>query len=215
MKANLADFASDLAKELQLPEWDLEANTEANGGRVIVYEGDLVSRPDIYKQLSSEALDLGNYPIDLLACVPPSLVVNSTEAQYSKPGEVLSKHGCSIWDGVSRDVRQHYPTDRNALRLVQYDSCRGLEGWTVINYLFDEFWEHKIKLSMNSGIDEKDLFLTEEEIAIKSASQWCMIPVTRAMDTLVLNLSNKNSAIKDALSRIYNRRSDYVQWIKI
>jgi hypothetical protein len=215
MKANLAIFASDLANELQLADWDLEANSDANGGRVIIYEGDLVSRPDIYMGLSSEALTLGNYPIDLLGCVPPSLVKHRQGSQYSVPGEILKDHGCPVWDGTSVDVRQHYPTDRNALRMVQYDSCRGLEGWTVINYLFDEFWEHKISLSLNAGLNENDLFLTDRELAVRSASQWCMIPVTRAMDTLVLNLSNKKSAIKDALSRIHHRRSDYVDWVRL
>jgi hypothetical protein len=112
-------------------------------------------------------------------------------------------------------VREHFPTDRDALRIVQYDSCRGLEGWTVINYGFDDFWEYKYSEYLRSSKVIHEPFGNREEYASTFASRWAMIPLTRAMDTLVINLSRRPSLVRDALAKIYARRSDFVQWIDV
>jgi hypothetical protein len=145
MKANLALFVADYADALGLQDWDLEPNPDANGGRVLIVEGDLAGQTAIYDEVCADAARLGNYPIDLLACVPPSLVSHESGNTCSLPGQMLAAAGRKVWDATSMDVREHFPTDRDALRIVQYDSCRGLEGWTVINYAFDEFWDYKYR----------------------------------------------------------------------
>ena len=145
MKANLAHFVTDFVTALGLQDWDLEPNPDATGGRVLVVEGDLAHQTALYERVCSEAAQLGNYPVDLLACVPPSLVQRQDHETFSVPGHTLTASGRKVWDASSIDVREHFPTDRDALRIVQYDSCRGLEGWTVINYGFDEFWDHKYR----------------------------------------------------------------------
>ena len=43
MKANLALFVADFAAALGLADWNLEPNPDANGGRVMVIDGDLVA----------------------------------------------------------------------------------------------------------------------------------------------------------------------------
>ena len=70
---------------LGLPEWDLEPNFEANGGRVFIVEGDLSRQTALFDQLCADAAKLGNYPIDLLACVPPSLVL-------TEEGSILTQY---------------------------------------------------------------------------------------------------------------------------
>jgi AAA domain len=127
MKANLALFVADYASALGFLDWDLEPNPDANGGRVLVIEGDLARQTEIYKQVCTDAAKLGNYPVDLLACVPPSLVLHENHETSSLPGRTLTASGLKVWDASSIDVREHFPTDRDALRIVQYDSCRGLE----------------------------------------------------------------------------------------
>jgi hypothetical protein len=130
MKSNLARFVSDLAAEFGLSDWDLDPNNEAVGGRVMIVEGDLTDDTALYARLSAEALALGNHPIDLLACVPPTLVGERGGETVSAPAAALRAAGYNVWDGTSVEVRDNFPTDRSALRIVQYDSCRGLEGWT-------------------------------------------------------------------------------------
>ena len=165
--------------------------------------------------MRDEAAKLGNYPVDLLACVPPSLVCHDEDGTYSVPGRTLRRHGVTVWDASSVDVRDYYPTDRDALRLVQYDSCRGLEGWTVINYAFDDFFEYKFQQWLSTPQDLGGLFDSPEELAAAFAAQWAMIPLTRAMDTLVLNVGKEESRMKDMLRRVHQRRSDFVEWLRI
>ena len=215
MKANLALFVSDFAAALDLQNWDLEPNPDANGGRVLVFEGDLESQTKVYERLCAEAAELGNFPIDLLACVPPSLVQKVDQNAASVPGRKLMEAGKVVWDASTMDVRARFPTDRDALRIVQYDSCRGLEGWTVINYGFDDFWTYKYQQWLSEPRDRSGLFDTNEELAATFASRWSMIPLTRAMDTLVINISGKSGVIKDALTSVHNQRRDFVEWIKL
>lgn len=215
MKANLAFFVADFAVALRLTEWDLEPNPDANGGRVIVIEGDLVNHPEVYSRLQADAAKLGNFPVDLLACVPPVLVVRDGSETFSLPARALARQGVKSWDGSSIDVREHFPDDRDALRIVQYDSCRGLEGWTVINYGFDEFWDYKYQQRLGTPGGVNDLFVTAEDDAREFASRWAMIPLTRAMDTLVINISSKPSYIKEALEEVHAKRSDFMEWVKL
>jgi hypothetical protein len=166
---------ADFATVLGLEDWDLEPNPDANGGRVLLVEGDLAAHPEIYRKLCAEAAKLGNYPIDLLACVPPSFVGHHDHETFAVPARALAAEGIKVWDASSIDVREHFPTDREALRFVQYDSCRGLEGWTVINYGLDEFWDYKFRQRLASPEDTNDLFVTAEENAKSFASRWAMI----------------------------------------
>lgn len=215
MKANLAHFVADCADALGLQNWDLEPNPDANGGRVMIVEGNLAGQTEILDQVCADAKALGNYPVDLLACVPPSLVHHDQDGTYSVPGRTICERGGIVWDASSADVREYYPTDRNALRIVQYDSCRGLEGWSVINFAFDDFYEYKFKQWTAAPQDRGDLFETNEELATAFAAQWAMIPLTRAMDTLVINVSRAPSRITDALRLVSDKRSDFVEWITI
>ena len=215
MKANLALFVSDMARDLSLDDWDLEPNVEAVGGRVIIVEGDLAADHRLFERLRDEALALGNYPIDMLACIPPALADGIEPEALCRPARTITRNGGRVWDGTTRDVREHFPTDRDALRFVQYDSCRGLEGWTVINYGFDEFWEYKYRQWLTDEHEDGELFDSPDGLAAAHASRWVMIPLTRAMDTLVINVSAQSSRMKEALLRITRRRLDFVEWIRL
>ncbi len=215
MKVNLAHFVMDVASGFGFQDWDIEPNVEAGGGRVIIVEGNLTEDFSLYERLSAEAKALGNYPVDLLACVPPSLVLRSDGNAVSLPGKTILKHGGKVWDGASYETREQYPNEREALRIVQYDSCRGLEGWTVLNYAFDDFWQYKYQQKLNAPVTPGDLFDTPEDMAAAYASRWAMIPLTRAIDTLVINLSNKPSEIKNILKAIYEKRLDFMEWITL
>jgi hypothetical protein len=113
------------------------------------------------------------------------------------------------------DVREYFPTDRDALRIVQFDSCRGLEGWTVINYAIDEFWDYKYRQWLAAPQEPGNLFDTPEEQAGAFASRWAMIPLSRAMDTLVINVSPRPGIIRDALEKVHRDRADFVEWFRV
>ena len=44
-----------------------------------------------------------------------------------------------------------------------------------------------------------------EDYARRYAGQWMMIPMSRAIDTLVINLGHGDSTIKDDLLKIYKK----------
>ncbi len=47
------------------------------------------------------------------------------------------------------------------------------------------------------------------------ASRWAMISLTRAMDTLVINVSAQPSLIKEAPARAQKQRVDFMEWIQL
>jgi hypothetical protein len=215
MKENLAIFVADFARAFGLDEWDLEPNPEANGGQVMVFEGDLAAHPEVYEELKNDAASLGNYAVDLLACVPPALVIRDHDNSYSLPGKRIEERGGLVWDATSEILREQYPTDRDALRIVQYDSCRGLEGWTVVNYAFDLFWDYKYNQWLSAPHALPELFQTTEELAEIFAARWLMIPLTRAMDTMVINITGQDCKVRETLVKISQNRPDFVQWRKL
>jgi hypothetical protein len=42
-----------------------------------------------------------------------------------------------------------------------------------------------------------------------------MIPLSRAMDTLVINVSDRPGPIRHALAKVQKQRADFVEWLKL
>jgi hypothetical protein len=42
-----------------------------------------------------------------------------------------------------------------------------------------------------------------------------MIPLTRAMDTLVINVSAQPGPIRQALAKVQKQRADFVEWVNL
>ena len=75
-----------------------------------------------------------------------------------------TKNQIKFWDGTDDMLRSEPCFDREAIRIVQYDSCRGLEGWTVFNYEMDEFWDYKFQSFSSQNLQSDDLYTTKEEL---------------------------------------------------
>jgi AAA domain len=215
MKANVASFVAEVAMRLGLEDWDLEPNMDAGGGRVIIYDGDLTTQPNRIAGLVDEARKLGNFPVDMLACVPPESIIVTAHGPASAAAEAYAAVGGKVWDGTARDVREAYPTDREELRFVQYDSCRGLEGWAVVNYDLDQLWDYKARQWEIEGHDHDPLIETREEAAARHAARWVMIPLTRAIDTLVIGLGTVPGPLRGVLRRVADRHPDFVEWVEL
>jgi hypothetical protein len=215
MKSNVASFVADVAAGLGLDDWDLMPNADAVGGRVIIYDGNLTAEPARIAELVGEARDLGNHPVDLLACVPPQSVTSGPGGIGSAAARSVLLSGGKVWDGTTRDIREHYPTDREELRFVQYDSCRGLEGWTTINYDLDQLWDYKARQWLAEDHAHDPLVESRAEAADRHAARWIMIPLTRAMDTLVISVGTAPGPLRDVLLDVAGRRPDFVEWIEL
>jgi len=134
MKAGLARFVSSVARHLGLLYNEWEANLEIPGGRVIIIDGPYFKHRSLHDKLLELNNRDGNSPVDMLFCVPPRLVTHQPVSgpARSQAAAFFEQWGFNTWDGVAEDIRESYPVDIDQLRIVQYESCRGLEGWTIV-----------------------------------------------------------------------------------
>ena len=214
MKANLAKFANVLADELGLSTWSIDANNDAVGGKVVIVEGDYSNAQTLHSDLVAESRVAGNHPVDLLTCVPPGMTQCCGPGRHALVAEHFKSWGYQVWDGVASDVRRHYPTSIEQLRVIQYDSCRGLEGWTVFNLAVDELYAYKAAAWCRPSHSDS-VAVDESLLRHRYAARWVMIPCTRAIDTLVLNVVSPTAYLSRSLRLVYNKCVDFVEWIKV
>lgn len=215
LKAGLCDFTQNFAKQLGLGNWDVEPDSEAQGGRVIIVEGSYLENRELHERVLTESERDGNKPVDALFCVPPSSVEQTPEGPRSVAGSQFRKWGHKVWDGVDPVQRDSFPTGLDQLRIVQYESCRGLEGWTVVNLGFDSLYDLKLRQGPPDSQIAPELFADPEADAQEYAAQWLMIPLTRAIDTLVIEISSVDHPIGRALQAAAVESGKTVEWVKI
>ena len=202
MKANLAKFANALAEEAGF-QWHVTPNMEAPGGRIIVAYGNYAIMEGLQKDILTAAITAGNQPIDLLHCVPPSTIHHQNGRQYSDLSRAFASNGRDCWDAVDETARRSFPRSVMALRVVQYESCRGLEGWTTVLDGLDEFWEMKRKQALADLENQTTNRVADPTLHAKAVAwRWCMIPLTRPIDTLVITIRDRESALARVLERV-------------
>ncbi len=212
LKGNLCTFANAFAESLGL-DWEVEPNSDVYGGRVIVLLGHYGKTPEFHKQVYEEHAKQGNEPIDMLFCIPPELAQSKKAAGSSVVAEKLKEWGYQVWDGSDEQEREKEPEMVEQFRVVQYASCRGLEGWTAVNLGFDRLYDRKFKDSQE-GVEESNLLVSPEQEAHQRAAQWLMIPLTRAIDTLVIQVLSPNHRVTGALRDAKDQCKDIVEWLE-
>ena len=212
MKHDQCIFVTRVFEELEISDWKIDPNLDIFGGNVIVVIGDMTVEQDLVSELIEAAKRDGNHEVDLFFCVPPSFVFKEKIDRVNRFGdketishkftplaETIRSWGYSVWDGVDEEERQSYPTKIDQLRLVQYDSCRGLEGWTVVNFAIDELFDYKKEKYVPTDSEKSDFLYDHDFAADRFAKKWLAIPMTRAIDTLVLNVRDPNHWLAQAL----------------
>ena len=221
MKANLATFASTVAGELSVNlGWN--TNNVLPGGRVLVIDRPYLDDSTLHDSLIELTKEAGQQPIDMLFCVPPSLVKRSPEQEPigSIAAEKFAEWGYGTWDGVVPEVRRDYPLQFGQLRTVQYDSCRGLEGWVSVNLAIDDFHQYKVNDYLNRLRDtgvltNPDDVASDEHLerANNFAARWIVIALTRAIDTLVVEIGPEDTLMRRILYTAYEKHPDFVTWM--
>ena len=152
-KVNLVNFVNQFADKFNLA-WELEPNENFVGGKVIITTN---YSNDLHKDLYSDCLKNGNKAYEMLFLVAPSKIISDGEKEITfKRNEqdensitkTIKQRHCSLvdefagvidfWDGTNKELRRDYPVKVDQHRLIQYESCRGLEGWTVVCIEIDE-----------------------------------------------------------------------------
>lgn len=203
MKSCLCRFVTAFAMEAGVG-WDQEINDEIRGGEITIINGPYTR--EWHERILKRHLDDGNQPVDALFCVPPA---HKTQA----PGfaHTLRVWGYSVWDGTSREVRETFPTKPDEHRIVKYQSCRGLEGWTVVCLALDKFYEDRFEDGLKT---QGSLLEAPEEHARRRAAHWTLIPLTRAIDHLVIQLSESSGALYTICGELARRFPDFITWAK-
>lgn len=210
LKANLAEFVNAFAEELDVPGWRLQVNNEISGGRVTVLVGPVSAVGSDLNKAFAAFDDPVNKPIDSLVCVP-----YTSAASANTRGVVDSLQALNIgcWDGTDRETRSTFPASVDQTRMVTYESCRGLEGWSVVCVAIDQLFDHKIK--HYDGTQADDLYTTPEQRAKRFAAAWVMIPLTRAMDHLVIHVSQSDHFLAEVVERMRSRFGGSEGWLQI
>lgn len=212
-KPNITYFVSELSKKFN---WDfkmLENDQYKDGGGISILEGPYTK--NVHDTILRKNKEKKNENIDLLFAIPPSYVkTDAKNERYSTIGEVFSEWGYKIFDGVDKNIRRDkFPTELEQLRIFQYDSCRGLEGWIIVNIAFDEFYDYKLsefkdyapKNKSKSDAQKKEEFIVN----------WLLIPLTRGIDSIVIHLTKFNHPLSMILYDIYQSNEDLaIEWFK-
>jgi hypothetical protein len=215
MKSNLARFANEVAIRAGL-NWSVEPSSEAAGGRVILLHRPYADCPDIRSRLTKLADETGNSPVDFLHCVPSSEVKTVGNRRVSNLAEVLRQEGRPVWDGTDPTIRRDFPRSVDESRIVQYESCRGLEGWVTVLDGFDLFWSSKRDemLARFNAEQSPGGMQHPAASAAQFAWQWAMIALTRPIDTLVITIRGGDSDVGRLLSNVSAAIPDIVEVVE-
>ncbi|MFW2590174.1 hypothetical protein [Sagittula sp. SSi028] len=226
-KAATCDTITDLARALEVPNWDVEPDQAMTGGRLTV-----LVEPHPYRAIQRAFELLGEdlaaqsnmKPVDALMCLPHKGA--TAGVNYPKLFERAAEQiKGDYWCGYDRKTRQNreYPRRQSQLRTVLYESCRGMEGWTTLCMGLDQFYDY---VTAKPDIDIEGLrddlkadlgFLFskaafEEKLAAERrvyALNWLMIPLTRSMDHLIIHITNEKSLLGRVLQSIDH---DKIRW---
>ena len=212
LKRNLSIFVSDLARQTG-STWDAEPNAEAGGGRVIICTTPYAELQPLHERLLEDLRSDGNDCVDMLVCVPPDGVVTRKGARESLIGAAMTEWGQAGWDGVDPQARSDFPRGPGQVRIVQYASCRGLEGWTVVLDGFDRFLEATFEAKLAAGLspDEEEGFVDLERAAAGEAWRWGLIALTRPIDTLVVQLADPSGRFGSQVFGVARKFPDFVE----
>jgi hypothetical protein len=181
---NVAAFVTATARAMGLRRWNISPHDGLSGGRAIVlahgYDERIVRELTDSLQTAQVALK------DLLVCVPPSDMAECDGRRASRTAGQLRNWGYAVWDGCDEAVR-HEPAATDEIRVVQYHSMRGLEGWCTLLVGLDDAYANRL-LHPNLGAGDKR---RPEDVA----KAWVMMALTRAVQTVVITLNDADSEV--------------------
>ena len=192
MQKNVATFANAFAAVAGFADWQVKPRADLSGGRIVIVVGELADPAAFVTTIGRAAAAGKARPLDNLICVPPSFIAGSPDDRASTIATALRRAGEPVWDACNRITRTLPPTDENAWRIIQYASCRGLEGWASILIALDDLYANKMKYpsSIGSDVDVDPQYV---------ARRWLLIPLTRAVHLLVIHVRDAESPVAKML----------------
>jgi hypothetical protein len=193
MLRNVALFANAFARAAGLPDWNVEPHPALAGGRIVIVVGEIEDRLAVVAEIGTAAAGGNARPVDCLICVPHTEVEKlDGGVRRSRVGSELLAAGMPVWDASDAAIRASPPAGVESWRIIQYDSCRGLQGWAVLLMALDDLFTNKLKHpNLHDGDGDVDIEL--------AARRWLLIPLTRAVHLLVIHVRDPHSAVATML----------------
>lgn len=209
-KENLVEFINSYTTKVNILGGKVLTKNNMPGGKVIITSDDKLIQ--IHKQEMELLMNSGNIAYDMLYLVPHLLVEKHAGNNRFSLTAKYENNGIFFWDGTDTRNRENYSIDAEEVRLLQYDSARGLEGWTVVCMDFDAFLEEKSQEYVDGSVDALKL-QSPEERKREYLYNWAMIPLTRAIDTLIITIKDPDSQAGKLLTQIASEHEDFVSWL--
>lgn len=118
-----------------------------------------------------------------------------------------------IWDGTLKNKSELIQPGFNQVRMIYYESCRGLEAWTTYYAGLDDFFEAKKLQDIAEHFELDNIFLNNESRKAKYAATWILMALTRSVDTAFINLTNPESELYKLLMAYAHGHPDSIEVI--
>ena len=123
--------------------------------------------------------------------------------KYWKHSETLQEDDVMLWDGAVDDKNELGLPSPNECRLIYYESCRGLEAWTVACFSLDRFFSNKLvhpdaeKFLIEEEREKamQRLGISNEDRKLMFAGTWALMALTRAMDKIYIGIDDQKSEL--------------------
>lgn len=215
LKAGVCTVVNAFAEQVGLSDWQV-GPLGKEPGRVIILQGHYADTRDLNDEILRSHTEQGYALIDILFCVPPRLVRREKDGTtFSLIARSLHEWGIRVWDATNPNITNQYPVERDQVRVVQYDSCRGLEGWTVIHLGLEELYDYKVNTFEPTEEETNAIFFDRAQAAHQFAMRWLMMPLTRGIHTLVIQLApttRPDHPVVQALTAVAARYPQLVEW---
>jgi hypothetical protein len=188
-KKDLTDFFNRFSnKHYSISPWELKENRNLHGGNLLLLNTKDYNKA-FHNELDCKLIENKNSKYDLMFLTPNSTL----EDNYSlKINDTLNlwNYKSYTYLGFSRNLENEenfmlFPID--AHRIINYQSCRGLEAWTLV------IWNIDIIIQNIKSQFIKDYPEATKSQTIAYLNNWLLMIFTRAIDTLVITFENKES----------------------
>ena len=203
-KSNLVAFVNAFAQKAGI-DWQVEENEKLMGGRVIIAPA---ISAKLLQEVKDDCLGKENALYDILVL----LTSDASQPKFMAQMLPLWKHkGVPLFDGTNKKNRELLSLNVDEARVFHYNSCRGIEGWSVfctdLDVLVRERFISKKYPPRRIGETDYDRRMR----IMKDIYMWILMPLTRAIDTLVITIREEKSEIGQLLYEL-SKMYDFVEW---
>lgn len=110
------------------------------------------------------------------------------------------------------DKRKQSVPGSLSVRSIYYESCRGIEAWSVMCFALDHFFKNKRQEDEADNYLLNDMFyqLEPEKRKDMYAATWVLMALTRAIDTCYIELEDLESSLSKTILEFVEQNPNYI-----